>query len=241
MSEELSITEENNLSITNNLKSLQENFLDSSIGKVVNNALDIGLRALLPDVIEDEIINIKDSILENGFKDGIKEAINEAVSFGKSAIGVVTGKFDNVSQIETAIKKGGIIDTASDLLDTAIKTAQNKNLIDKSTATLIKNGKNTILKSVEDKIEDTLSAQIKNVEKLQSYSEKWNVAYEAQDLSEMDKNFKNIEKYIKETIPLENTINEARKIENLHNLIKNNGGNFNISEEEKKLAEKLVN
>ena len=39
----------------------------------------------------------------------------------------------------------------------------------------------------------------------------------------------------------ENIIKEARKIENLHNLIKNNGGDFNITKEEIKLSEILVN
>ena len=56
----------------------------------------------------------------------------------------------------------------------------------------------------------------------------------------MKKAYKNIENYLNKTIPLENTIKEARKIENMHNLIKNNGKNFDISPEEKILAEKLV-
>ena len=56
----------------------------------------------------------------------------------------------------------------------------------------------------------------------------------------MESNLKNIEKYLEKITPLENTIKQARKIENIHNLIKNNGKNFNISENEKILAEKLA-
>ena len=56
----------------------------------------------------------------------------------------------------------------------------------------------------------------------------------------MEKDYKNIENYIKKTVPLEKTINEARKIENIHNLIKNNGKDFNISEDEWNLAKKLA-
>ena len=56
----------------------------------------------------------------------------------------------------------------------------------------------------------------------------------------MESNFKNIEKYLDKITPLENTINQARKIENLHNLIKNNGKNFNITDNEKILSEKLA-
>ena len=45
---------------------------------------------------------------------------------------------------------------------------------------------------------------------------------------------------LEKIVPLENIINSARKIENIHNLIKNNGNNFNITEEEILLAQRLV-
>ena len=241
MAEELTLIEENTLGLSNKLNNIQENFLTSNWGQVINNALDIGLKAILPDLIEEEIINIKNCMIENGFKDGVKEAIATAINFGKSALGIFTGNFENTTQIEMVVKKGGMIDSISDLLDKTIKKVQDKNLIDKTTANLLKDGKDTILDNIESKIEDTLKTQVKNLEKLESYCEKWSNSFEKQEFSEMSKNFKNIEKYLKKTIPLENIINEARKIENLHNLIKNNGVNFNISEEEKKLAEMLVN
>jgi len=239
MEQELILTQEKNLN--NNFKFLQEKFLESNLGGVINNAVDIGIKAVLPDLIEDEVINIKDTILENGFKEGVSEAVKTVIDFGKSAMGILTGNFENVNQIDIAIKKGGMIDTVSDLLDKTIEKIEDKDLINKSTAKLIKKGKNNILNNIEDKIEDSISTQVKNVEKIKNYSEKWKEAYENQDFNTMSKNYKNLEKYLKETIPLESTINEARKIENLHNLIKNNGKKFELTEEEKKLAEKLVN
>lgn len=241
MGVELSLIEEKNIDLQNNLKTVQENFLKSNLGEVINNAVDIGLKAVLPDLVEDEIINVKNTMLENGFREGLNEAIKTVIDFGKSAMGILTGNFENINQINIAVKKGGMIDTVSDLLDKTIEKVEDKNLINKATAKLIKKGKNNILDSVSAKIEDNLENQIKNVEKIKSYSEKWQQAYENKDFDTMSKNFKNIEKYLKNTIPLENTIKEARKIENLHTLIKNNGENFNITEEEKKLAEKLVN
>lgn len=241
MSAEIGIVQDKNISINNNFKTMQDNFLNSTLGKVINNAIDIGLRSVLPDLVEDEIINIKDTILENGFSKGINEAISTAINFGKSAIGIVTGQFENVNQIEMAVKKGGIIDSVSDLLDFTLEKANEKGIIDKSVSSLIKNGKNTILDTVADRIESTLENQVKDVEKLQSYCAKWNEYYNNQDFEKMESTYKNIEKYLEKTVPLENTIKEARKIENLHNLIKNNDGNFNITEDEIKLAEKLVN
>lgn len=121
---------ENELKIENSLKEkisdFQERFLESDIGKAVNSAIDIGLKAVLPDLIEDQIIDIKNAILENGFKEGIKEVINSGINTGKSAIGIVTGEFENISQIQLAVKNGGIIDKFSELLDYVIELAEKK-------------------------------------------------------------------------------------------------------------------
>ena len=72
----------------------QTNFIQSSLGKAINSALDIGIKAILPDLIEDEVIDIKDCILQNGFKEGLKQVIESAINLGKSAIGLVTGNFE---------------------------------------------------------------------------------------------------------------------------------------------------
>ena len=55
----------------------------------------------------------------------------------------------------------------------------------------------------------------------------------------MEKEYKKIKTELKELVPIENTINNARNIELLHNLIKNNGQNFNLSQQEMELANKL--
>ena len=51
---------------------------------------------------------------------------------------------------------------------------------------------------------------------------------------------KKIQEKLKELLPIENTLKEARVIENLHNLIKNNGQNFNLSQEQLELANLLT-
>lgn len=237
--EYLDINQNINQNLSEKILEAQKNFLESDIGKAINSAIDIGLKAVLPDLIEDQVIDVKDAILENGFKEGIKEVISSAIDFGKSAIGIVTGNFENTEQIQLAVKKGGILDKTSELLDYAIDFANKKNLIDSNITSLIKNGKNSIISSISDNIEETLVNQIKAIEKLENYCENWNNAYGNQDISEMEKAYKNIENYLAKTVPLESIINEARKIENIHNLIKNNGNNFNLSENELKLAEKI--
>lgn len=235
---------ENNIEMKNSLgdklKNLQENFIESDIGKAINSAIDIGLKAVLPDLIEDQVIDVKNAILENGFSEGIKEVIDSAINTGKSAIGIITGNFENVSQIQLAVKNGGILDKVSDLLDYTIDFAKEKNVIDKNISSLIKNGKNSIIKSVEEKIEETLTNQIKAVEKVEKYCNNWNIGYASQDITAMDKAYKNIKNNLEKIVPIENIINKARTIENLHNLIKNNGNSFDLTKEEERLAEKLA-
>ena len=56
----------------------------------------------------------------------------------------------------------------------------------------------------------------------------------------MEKEYNKIKKELKELVPLENTIKNARYVENIHTLIKNNGENFDLSLEEVELASQLV-
>ena len=112
----------NNLKIENNIlkENDQNEFLQSSLWKTINTGIDIGLRALLPDLLEDQVINLKDNLLNYGFKEGMKKSINYVINFGKSAVGIVTGNFENISQMQDAVKKGGIIDSVDSILNFAI-------------------------------------------------------------------------------------------------------------------------
>lgn len=214
----------------------QREFLQTSLGKAVNAAIDIGIKSILPDLIEDEVIDIKDCILENGFKSGMEEILKSGIDFGKSVSGIVTGNFESVEQIQLAVKSGGILDKTSELLDNIINIVKEKDLINNSTANLIKQGKNSIISSISNKIEETLTNQIKAVDKIEKFTKSWNTAYGIQDFEKMETAYKNIKNNLDKIIPLENIINNARTIENIHNLIKNNGNNFNLTKEEIQLA-----
>lgn len=232
-----------NKDINNNgleLYNKQKKFLETNLGKTINAALDIGIKAALPNLIENQIIDIKNAIFEQGFKDGIKEIINSSLDIGKSTLGVITGNFENISQVQLAVKNGGILDSISALLDMVVNLCKNKGLINNSVANIIKKSKNTIISSISDKLEETLTNQMKAVEKIENYCKNWNIAYGNQDFLNMEKSYKNIETNLNKIVPLENVIKEARTIENIHNLIKNNGKNFNISKDELILAEKLA-
>ena len=61
----------NNLELNNKIvnEKTQKGFLESTLGKAVNTAIDIGLRAILPDFVENQVIGIKNNLLNYGLKD----------------------------------------------------------------------------------------------------------------------------------------------------------------------------
>ncbi len=231
----------NEKNINNNveIEKEQKNFLETTIGKIVNTGLDIGIRALLPDFIDEQVINLKDNLFEYGFKDGVTKTIDDAINLGKSAIGIFTGDFENIEQMQSAVQTGGLIDGLSDLLDTVVGKISQKGLINSNVANILRQGKNIILDNVQSNIEKTFSEQLTNSNKMNQYINEWKNAFENKDFNVMEKQYKKIEKELKELAPIENTINQARTIENLHNLIKNNGQDFNLTKEQIELAKKL--
>lgn len=231
----------NTIEINNNLNNEveQKNFLETTLGKTINTGIDIGIRALLPDYIEEQIIDLKDNLIKYGLKDGIKKSIDDALNIGKSAIGIVTGNFENISQVQNAIKSGGIIDNVSNLLDDVINKVYNKGLIDFNVAKTIKQGKNIILNNVERNIEDNFNKQISSLEFAEKYMNNWKKYFENKDFEGMEREYQKIRKVSKDLIPIEKTISGVRTIENLHKLIKNNGQDFNLTQEQIELAEKL--
>ena len=228
----------NNLELKNNEQNI---FLNTTLGKAIDNGIDIGLRCILPDYLEDGIIELKDNLFEFGLKDGISKSIESVIDTGKNIIGLVTGDFENISQIKSAIRTGGIIDSLSDLLDNVFDKVRDSKKIDKNIMNLIENGKDSILNNIENNIEDTLNKQIENIEDLEDHIKDWKEYYNNKDFNSMEKEYKKIKNELKDLIPIQNTLNDANKIEILHNLIKNNNGNFNLSKEELELADKISN
>ena len=62
MSSELVMENNVNIQKSNNMESVtyekQKTFLETNLGQVINGGINLGLRAILPDFIEDEIIEI---------------------------------------------------------------------------------------------------------------------------------------------------------------------------------------
>lgn len=238
---ELTNNIDNNINLSKDVNiEKQKGFMETTFGKVINTALDAGIRLLMPDLIEEQVVDVKDALINNGFKAGVKEAIDSAIDLGKSAVGIFTGKFENVTQVRNAVKNGGIIDGISNALDYALDFCSNFGKIPETICSVLKSGKDALLDTISSNIENEFDSQVSSVEKINEYSNNWKEYYENQDFDGMEKEYRKLERELEKTIPLENTIKEARNIENIHILIKNKGGDFNLSNEELELAKKLV-
>ena len=239
MSNDIEINSNLELDNLENLDKQQHNFLESTLGQVIDSSVDLGLRAILPNFIEDEVIEIKDTLIKEGFSEAVNKAIDSAIDIGKSALGIVTGKFESVSQAEKAVEKGGIVDSVSDVLDFTLDKVSDMGLLSKNITKVIKSGKDALIDNVSSDIKKEFKTQNKNIENLNKYNNNWKESFEAKDFSSMEKYMKKINNLLNKTLPLENTIKNARTIENLHELIKNNGKSFELTNEELQLAELL--
>ena len=225
--------------IENSIERKQNYFLESTLGKVVNKALDIGISMLLPDFIDKQVINIKDNLFEYGLKEGIDKTIKDAIEIGKSSIGIFTGNFENINQMQSAIEEGGIIDGISNVLDMALKAIDKNGIINSNILDILSKGKNVILDILQNNIEETFKNQINKKNSLVNNIEGWKEGFKNKDFTKMEKEYINIKKEINNIAPLVDMINQAQTIENLHELIKNNGQNFNLTQEQIELASKL--
>ena len=142
--------------------------------------------------------------------------------------------------MQKAVQSGGLIDGISSLLDITVDNVKKAGLIDNKISNTIKQGKNNILNNLESNISNTFSNQYQAIENTNKYISNWRNYFENKDFSGMEKEYNKIEKQLKNIAPIETTIKNARTIEVLHNLIRNNGQNFNLTKDQLDLAEKLI-
>ena len=228
------------LTISEKIGDLQENFLQNNWGEAINNAVDSGLKTILPDFIEDEIIQIKDAFIQEGLIEGIKTAIEITIEKGKEIIGMFTGNLENMTQAEAIMKNGDLISNIANVLENVVDKCVKNNLISDTLGDLIKSGKNIILDNAEKNVEELNEKQLEKIKEMDELIVDWQNAFEKQDFKKMQSAYNKIENRLEKIIPIEDTINKARTVENLHNLIKNNDKNFNLTEEQMQLAQQLV-
>ena len=161
------------------------------------------------------------------------------IDIGKSISGIFTGEFENISQVKTAIGSGGVIDTFSDLIDKASNKIYQKGIISRQIKSVITSGKDIILNNVTSNIKNEMNFQERSIQNIGRYVDNFNEYLKNKDFNGMTKEWKKIQVNLKNIIPLENILKQVRQIENIYNLIKNNGNNFELSQDELEIIKKI--
>ena len=222
------ISEKNlNNQLTNDMKNNeisknQNDFIGNMFKNAINFGVDLGLKSLLPDLIEDQVIDIKNSILEGGFKEGVDTLMKKVNEFKNSITGIFTGNFNNIQEINTATKQGGIIKTVSKGLSKGIDTGVKSGIIPKSIGGILKAGKTTMLNEFSNSLESQMRKEIQKFDILNDLNKKWYDALDQRDFDKMTKYTEKISALSKDLVKFSNIINETKKIEELHNFIKEN-------------------
>jgi len=222
------ISEKNlNNQLTNDIKNNeisknQNDFIGNMFKNAINFGVDLGLKSLLPDLIEDQVIDIKNSILEGGFKEGVNTLMKKVNEFKNSITGIFTGNFNNIQGINTATKQGGIIKTVSKGLSKGIDAGVKSGIIPKSIGGILKAGKTTMLNEFSNSLESQMRKEIQKFDTLNDLNKKWYDALDQRDFDKMTKYTEKISALSKDLVKFSNIINETKKIEELHNFIKEN-------------------
>lgn len=227
------------MDLTEGLYLDNNNFFTTTFGKIINNSIENGIKSLLPEFIENDVIEIKNTLISHGVPEAIKQLVNKVMDLGKNTVETIKNGLANVGQLDEVFKEGNLINGVSEIIDFFTNIAEKNNLLSDNIIELIKNGKNIILNEVSSEIKKEINTENTNLKKLEDYNKKWRIAYNNKDFKTMEKNIKKINKLMENIAPIKNVINEANTIKNLHTLIENNGQNFNISIEEEEIAKLL--
>ncbi len=204
------------------------NEIDEKYGEFINKTIDDIyneiLKAFLPDSIEDKVMEMKEKL-------GVSQLSKNVANFTKDLINNKNEKYanKNISELNIEKETSRIISAIKDSYDLSINQVER-----------LEKNKKTISNKVEQEIDKKIKSYVNAFEKNDQYINEWKEFYNSKDFKNMDKIYKKIEKNMNNIIPTEEKIKEVRKLENVHQLIKRKGGDFNLTNEELELTQKLV-
>lgn len=221
-----------------NLGEGQERFLETTIGKIANSVLDIGLKKVLPDFLENDVIEIKDVLFNEGFSECIDKTVENAINLGKTAMGIITGNFENIEQAEKALEKGGLLEKLSEGLDYVLEKLEKNKIISNQSCSLIKKGTDLIFDMLNKKIKNEFLKEKEIIKKIGENVINWEKSYLAKDTIGVNNYYNEIKEKIEEVMPIESVLNNFKLIENVNKII-NNSNDFNYDPMYLELAKKI--
>lgn len=229
--------------IENTKETEQKEFLDTTIGKIVDAGLDFAISTFVPDLIEKPVSNLKDKLLSWDFNKE-KETISSGALEQTKKLEENSGKEVDignvVANLKDFLKEEKTINSFSKIIDAAIKELVDKDKISSNVSKMVKEGKNAVVEKIKEKIDHELDGQIVYVEELKEQTEKWKNYYQEKDIKNMKSVSKKIDSLMKDIMPIDTILTEAKQIQNLQQLIENNNNQFDLSSTQLELAKMLA-
>ena len=229
--------------IENTKETKQKEFLDTTIGKIVDAGLDFAISTFVPDLIEKPVSNLKDKLLSWDFnkeKETISSGALEQTKKSEENSGKEVDIGNVVANLKDFLKEEKTINSFSKIIDAAIKELVDKDKISSNVSKMVKEGKNAVVEKIKEKIDHELDGQIVYVEELKEQTEKWKNYYQEKDIKNMKAVSKKIDSLMKDIMPIDTILTEAKQIQNLQQLIENNNNQFDLSSTQLELAKMLA-
>lgn len=198
----------------------------------------LGLRAILPDCIENQIIDFKNNIFKNGLLDGLKSVFENVVDIGKNILRMNNISVpDKIVNIKDSILNSDFINTIGKELGKSLDSLINLKDSNNDIYNIINDNKEIIISNFKSNLNEEFKFQNKLFYNINNEISNWKENLSNENYEGMEKSFKLIQQYNSKIMPIDNIVKDINYIESIHKLLANNNS---ISSEELELAQKLV-
>jgi len=95
----------------------------------VNRGIDIGIRLVFPDFLEDGIREVKDSLIQDGFGAALRTAVDQTLQLGRQALDFAIRGFRNTPEAIQLLDNGMLQNNIAKTVDEAItKMGSNRDI-----------------------------------------------------------------------------------------------------------------
>jgi len=86
----------------------QNRFFETRLGQVVDRGIDLGIRAIFPDFLEQSVIEVKNALIHEGLREAINTAVQEALDLGRQVMDSVRGVFRSGNDVRTSTRERNV-------------------------------------------------------------------------------------------------------------------------------------
>lgn len=162
------------------------------INKVVSKAVDTGADYVIksmpiPDPFKDILVDIKNSLKKDGFKNLIKTAVNSSIREGLEILNMPKQIVKDVISIKDAALKGGLKQALGNVIDIVANKYLKNNLAAQFVKDFFKNMKDYIFsKQFAERLESGFKKITEKKDKFMETCQNWYMNYEKQDINNMN-------------------------------------------------------